>query len=105
MQRSAAQIRKQVEAKQEDNDESFFDLLNTFAKLDLPDSETSTIEKCPLCPAELPIADFAGHVYECIKSLDGEEKKFQEDRDAELAKQLSRGQGREGLYLPCLSPP
>lgn len=82
-----------ADMKVEENDESFFELLQTFAKLDLPETETDEKEQCPLCPAILPIGDFATHMYECIKKLDQEEKKYQEDKDAALAKELARHQG------------
>lgn len=68
-------------------DESFFDLLKTFASLDLPDE--NKIEQCPICSLTMPLAQFAEHVYECIKQLDPEETKEQVRLDAQLAQQLS----------------
>mmetsp|Transcript_20719 Transcript_20719/g.29157 ORF Transcript_20719/g.29157 Transcript_20719/m.29157 type:complete len:372 (-) Transcript_20719:134-1249(-) len=66
-------------------DESFFDLLQTFAGLDLPTEP----EKCPLCPESFPVADFAKHVYECIKQLDDVEAKHQFEKDEQLAYQIA----------------
>lgn len=69
----------------QEHDQSFFDLLKTFASLDLPTEP----EKCPLCPASFPVQEFATHVYECIKQLDHAEQKYQLERDEALAVQLS----------------
>lgn len=81
---------QQSQATDDTVDESFFDLLKTFAGLDLPDE--NAIEQCPLCPLTIPLTSFADHVYECIKQLDPEEKKEQLRLDEQLAHQLSAGQ-------------
>ena len=52
-----------------DNEESFFDLLKTFSKLEFPDNGVDVPEQCPLCPDQFSIDEFATHVYKCIKKL------------------------------------
>jgi hypothetical protein len=68
--------------------ESFFELLRTFASLDLPQGPELP-EQCPLCPEKYPLADFAPHVLNCIKKLDDVEKQHQAQLDAKLAQELS----------------
>jgi hypothetical protein len=71
------------------NEESFFDLLEAFAKLDVPGGEAEQLEQCPLCPNSFPVDEFAKHMFECIKQLDHVEQKEQERMDEIMALQLA----------------
>ena len=74
--------------------ESFFDLLQTFAQLDLPElPENASPEKCPLCPLSFPLGEFATHVLQCIKQLDEVEREHQSQLDAKLAQRLAQQDG------------
>lgn len=70
-------------------DESFFDLCRSFAQIELPESEhEGGSEKCPLCPMEFPLSEFAAHVYKCIRKLDDVEEKHQMQLDEKMAQRL-----------------
>lgn len=47
-------------------DSSFLALLNKLAHLELP-NRGSEMEDCPICSVKFTLADFAAHVYMCIK--------------------------------------
>jgi len=68
--------------------ESFFDLLQTFANLDLP-AQQLVDEQCPLCPLKFPLVDFAPHVLACIRKLDDVEAEHQNQLDAKLARDIA----------------
>ena len=63
--------------------------MKTFANLDIPSSSETDLEQCPLCPLTIPLSQFATHVYECIKKLDPEEEKYQEEKSMQVALQLA----------------
>ena len=61
----------------------FFELIKTFAQLDLSAKPTEKGETCPVCQATgISLTDFAEHVYSCVKKLDLEE-------DEKLAERLT----------------
>jgi hypothetical protein len=63
--------------KDEDpKDESFFDLMNRFSKLDLTKEDDTSVKKgeeniCPVCEKNVgDLHQFVIHVYECVKKFD-----------------------------------
>lgn len=77
-----------MDDQQLQNQESFFDLMETFANLNLPDDDAAP-EQCPLCPDTFPLDEFAAHVLVCIKKLDDVEKEHQEQMDRKMAENMT----------------
>lgn len=75
----------------QDVDDNFFDLLQTFASLDFPDSDPQQPEKCPLCPLSFALDEFASHVLECITQLDDIEKEHVLKLDEKMAQEMAGG--------------
>lgn len=71
-------------------DESFMDLIKTFAKLDFPEMGDDAPEQCPVCCQSFPLSSFLSHTMECLKSLDDIEKQEQLKLDEQLALKLSQ---------------
>jgi hypothetical protein len=89
--RSAPHETHEIHQDQEQEEESdgFFDLLSHFAGLTFPSSDPNRLEPCPTCPNQYPISSFAEHVYDCIKSLDDEEKRALEVISEKYARKLA----------------
>eukprot|EP00808_Paulinella_micropora_P027108 g56562.t1 len=77
-----------------EEDDSFFHLLQGFAGLGLPDKPPGP-ESCPVCTLEFPMAEFAKHVYDCIKEFDDTEQKELEKISQKLAVKLGAGQPQD----------
>lgn len=82
-----------------DTDREFMDLVVSLAQLDLP-TEDAAPEACPICSELFSLAKFAEHVYVCIRKLDAEERKHEEQLGEKAARALLLGEVEGGSRLP-----
>lgn len=84
-----------------DADGTFFDLLQSFAQMHVPQAhgQDAPPEPCPICSQSFALDDFAAHVYKCIHALDDVEKKHQEDLDAKLARRIATDDARHAQFF------